>query len=426
MPTAKPAPLILLCTLLVLVAPPPPAAAATLTLICGTNPEIHALCREAAEEWAAASGHQVRVAAQPAEVQDRLQVYQELLGVADPGLDVLEIDVTWPAVLGEDLVDLTPFLEGAEQGIAPVLLANNRVGGRLVALPWYVDFGVLYYRKDLLEAADIPVPEDWDALAEAALALQTARREAGNGRFWGFVWQGWRSEALVCNAMEWLAGSGAGRIVDADARVTLDNPGAVTALERPIEWLSSISPESVLSFTEDESLAVFAAGNAAFLRHWPGAWARLDASDSPLAGKVGIAPLPKLPEQARHPATLGGWQLAVSRHSRQPELAADLVRHLTSAQVQRRMALGVSVLPTRPVLYLDAEVQAALPVARLLAERRVELVPRPSSAAGARYPELSRLVQESVFDLLSGRGEPDEVVPRLARQLQRLVNPASQ
>jgi trehalose/maltose transport system substrate-binding protein len=394
---------------------------ATLTLVCGANPQIHAFCRAAAEEWAAANGHSVRVAAAPADVQDRLRIYEELLGVADPELDVLEIDVTWPGVLGAELIDLTPFLDDAEQGIMPALLASNRVGGRLLAMPWYLDFGVLFYREDLLEAAGVTVPEDWDAFEAAALAVQQAQREAGNGRFWGFVWQGWRSEALVCNALEWLAGHGAGRIIDVDGTVSVDTAAAVAALERPSAWLNGISPPSVLSFSEDESLAVFAEGNAAFLRHWPGAWATLNADDARLAGKVGVAPLPKLPDHSRHPATLGGWQLAVSRHSRNPALAAALVQHLTSPAVQRRLALELNMLPTRSTLYQDPEVQAALPVSPMLAARQVELVPRPSAALGPQYPQASRLVQETLFNLLSGSGDADVALPRLAQQLRRLI-----
>jgi hypothetical protein len=63
---------------------------------------------------------------------------------------------------------------------------------------------------------------------------------------------------------------------------------------------------------------------------WPGAWGELTAEGTGLAGKVGIAPLSRGADDL-HPATLGGWQLAVLRHSRHPQLAADLVRYLTGA-----------------------------------------------------------------------------------------------
>ena len=157
------------------------------------------------------------------------------------------------------------------------------------------------------------------------------------------------------------------------------------------------------------------------MRNWPGAWAALSAEDSAVAGKVGIAPLPKSPEQARHPATPGGWQLAVSRYSRYPELAADLVLHLTSPEVQRRMALEISLLPTRFALYGEDAVQAALPVAELLVGRQIELVARPSAVAAASYPRVSQLVQQTLYDILSGDGEAQDLLPALAGQLRPLL-----
>jgi trehalose/maltose transport system substrate-binding protein len=227
----------------------------------------------------------------------------------------------------------------------------------------------------------------------------------------------------MCNALEWLASDYAGQIVEPDGSISIDNPAAVDALSRPIHWLTAVSPESVLSFTEVESLALFASGNAAFLRHWPGAWGRLTAAGSDLAGKVGIAPLPKGSDGGRHAATLGGWQLAVSRHSPHPDLAADLVAHLTSAKVQRRRALAAALLPTRPAVYRDVQLQAAVPVSRLLAEGRVELVARPSTVTGDVYPQVSATVQKWVFELLVGRAQAEEVVLQLAQELERLRQP---
>lgn len=394
--------------------------AAEVSIACGRTEAEHALCREAAEAWASASGHEVRVIAAPEGVEDRLQVYQELLGVASPALDVLEIDVIWPALLADELVDLGPYLEGSESQFAPTLIANDTVDERLVALPWFLDFGLLYYRQDLLESRGISVPQDWDQLEDAAIRLQDHQRQSGSERFWGFVWQGWPNEGLTCNALEWVSGWGGGSIIEPDGRVSIGNPEATQALRRPSRWLHIISPESVLSYTDRESLDQFASGNAAFLRHWPGAWSVLNAEGSEVRGRVGIAPLPKGGLKGRHVGTLGGWQLAISRHSRHPELAADLVRFLTSAPVQRQRALSGALVPTRPALYRDPEINAALPFLGLLAEGSLELVARPSTVTGVSYPRVSDLFQRSVAQLLDGRDSGEVVLPALVEELNAM------
>jgi trehalose/maltose transport system substrate-binding protein len=335
-------------------------------------------------------------------------------------LDVLEIDVTWPGLLARELVDLTPYLDGSESQFAPALIDNNRVGGRLVALPWFLDFGLLYYRKDLLEAQGIPVPEDWEQLEDAAIRLQDHQRESGEERFWGFVWQGWPDEGLTCNALEWIESWGGGSIVEPDGRISVGNPKAEHALKRPTGWLHILSPESVLSYTDRESLEQFASGEAAFLRHWPGAWSVLEAEGSQVRGKVGVAPLPKGGPEGRHVGTLGGWQLAVSRHSPHPELAADLVRFLTSAEVQRQRALAGTLVPTRPAVYKDPEVVSALPFLGLLADGGLELVARPSTVTGASYPEVSELLQQGLARLLDGRESSEEMLSALVEALERM------
>jgi trehalose/maltose transport system substrate-binding protein len=403
---------------------PSVSRAADLTMVCGRDHSEYLLCREATEAWSKHSGHRVRVIEGSADVNRRLQIYRELLATGYPKLDVLEIDIIWPGVLADELIDLKPYFEDLQSDFHPSLIANNTVHGRLVAIPWFLDFGLLYYRKDLLTAANIPTPQDWDQLQEAALRLQEMQRQASNERFWGFLWQGGRSEALVCNVLGWLASWSAGRIVEQNGKVSIGNENAALVFERAKDWLAVISPESVLSFTEAESLALFTSGNAAFLRHWPGAWAQLNEAQSGLLGKVGIAPLPRGVNNDVHPATLGGWQLAVSCHSQQPRLAAELVGYLTGVQEQRRRALESGLLPTRTAVYQDEDFHDAVPVSRLLANDRITLVTRPSNITAGRYPEVTLAIQKWSYELLSGVHEDyDEFLQGLLQELNQLCQP---
>src|SRR5690606_33444534 len=133
------------------------------------------------------------------------------------------------------------------------IIANNTVEGRLVAMPWFTDAGLLYYRADLLVRHGERVPETWEELAAIAGRIQRAERAAGNDRLWGFVWQGRAYEGLTCNALEWIASYGGGRIVDDEGRITVANPRAVEALRVASSWVGAISPRGVLNYAEEEA-----------------------------------------------------------------------------------------------------------------------------------------------------------------------------
>ena len=114
-------------------------------------------------------------------------------------------------------------------------------------------------------------PRTWDELETMALRIQTGERARGAKNFWGFVWPGAATEALTCNALEWQASEGGGRIIEADRTVSVNNRNAIRAWERAAHWVGSISPPSVLSYQEwDTYNAFWVSGNAAFARGWSG------------------------------------------------------------------------------------------------------------------------------------------------------------
>ena len=195
------------------------AHAAEITFSCGSQELEMRLCQEAADAWSAQSGHTVQVVRAPERSNDRYFQYLDLLGRGDASIDVLQIDVIWPSALADNLVDLSSHVaaEVLDQHIAAIV-ANNTVGGRLVAMPWYTDAGMLYYRRDLLDRYGLDVPQTYAELADAALVIQDGERAAGQPDFWGFVFQGQAYEGLTCNALEWISAHGGGRIVDERGR----------------------------------------------------------------------------------------------------------------------------------------------------------------------------------------------------------------
>ena len=144
----------------------PLALATEVTIACGPGGDSD-MCPELAQQWAEQSGNRVNVISTPNDTTEKLSLYQQLLSSGSSDIDVLIVDMAWPGLLDDHLVDLSRYLpDDATEGFFPALVDNGTVEGRLVAMPWYTDAGVLYYRKDLLEKYDQQVPETWQQLTE--------------------------------------------------------------------------------------------------------------------------------------------------------------------------------------------------------------------------------------------------------------------
>jgi trehalose/maltose transport system substrate-binding protein len=399
----------------------PAAQSATISISCGAVGLELEICQEGAEAWAEATGNQVNVISTPNSATERLALYQQILAANSADIDIFQIDVIWPGILANHFIDLAEHIdqEIVDQHFATIV-QNNTVDGRLVAMPWFTDAGLLYYRADLLEKYGMQPPTTWQELTETARAIQDGERAEGNDRMLGFVFQAKAYEGLTCNALEWVDSFGGGQIAAEDGSITINNQQAAAALDLAASWIGDIAPEGVLNYAEEESRGVFQSGNAVFMRNWPYAWALGNAPDSPIAGKIGVTQLPKGGENGKHTGVLGGWQLAVSRYSQNAELAVDLVRHLTSPEEQKRRAIKGSYNPTIGSLYEDAQVLEASPFFGELYETFTNAVARPSQVTGDRYNQVSSEFFNAVHAVLSGKTDAAASLTALERSLDRL------
>ncbi|MDI3339428.1 MAG: ABC transporter substrate-binding protein [Sphaerobacter sp.] len=371
-----------------------------------------------AQKFTEATGITINIVPKPQSATENYATYLRLFQAQSPDMDVMMIDVIWPGAFAPHLLDLTEaFAEEAAQHYQTII-ENNTIDGKLVAIPWFADFGMLYYRTDLLDKYGFSSPpQTWDELEEMARTIVEGEQGA-NPNFGGFVFQGNAYEGLTCNALEWLASTGGGRLMDDQGNVTVNNPEAIATLNRVRGWIGTICPRGVTSYQEEDSRNVFQGGNAAFLRNWPYVYALATAADSPVAGQVGVAPLPAAAGQP-HVGTVGGWQLAVSRYSRVPEAAAEFVRYMTSPQVQSYRAQVGSFVPTIPSVAAEEPVIKAMP---FLAEMEdVERVTRPSRQTGEQYNQVSTAVFQGVNAILNGQ-DAAQVVPQMAQQIERAAS----
>jgi trehalose/maltose transport system substrate-binding protein len=379
--------------------------------------------RAAAEEWAKKTGNKVEYISRPNDASATLQQFQQYWAAKSPDIDVYMVDVIWQGILAPHAVDMKKYYNEAElKEFFPRIIENNTVGGKLASVPWFTDAGILYYRKDLLEKYGFKEPpQTWDELTEMSKKIQEGERGAGKGDFHGFVFEGKASESVTCNAIEWIYSFNGGSIVEPDKKVSINNPNAIKALETAKGWVGTISPKGVTTYGEEEARNVWQAGNAAFMRNWPYAYALGNDPKSVIAGKFDVTVLPKGGADGKNAACLGGWQLMVSAYSKAPDAAADLVKFLASTESQKKRAIELTQLPTLPALYSDPQVLEKNPYWKNMLDVLANAVARPSTVTGADYNQLSTAFFQSVNKVLTGGESPDSAVKQVERVAKRIV-----
>jgi trehalose/maltose transport system substrate-binding protein len=391
---------------------------ATLAFGCPNTPQDQATCEKIMAPFEAKTGIDVVIKKTPNDSTLVLALLSELNLTRSADIDVFPIDVVWPGIFSQDVLDLTPYF--SDQDLAdffPRILENNTLNGKLLALPYYTDAGLLYYRADLLQKYGFTAPpQTWDELQTMAKTIQDGERAAGNADFWGYVWQGNQYEGLTCDAVEWMVSEGAGSIVEPDGTISVNNPRTIAALERAKSWIGTISPPNATELMEETARAIWHDGNAAFMRNWPYAYSLSNADDSKLKGLVDVAPLPK-GASGQGAATLGGWQLAVNEHTDMRDEAIQLVRWMTGPEAQKIQAMELSNIPTRRSLYQDQEILTKRPFFARIPAILDAASARPSTVTGAKYSEVTTAFYTSVHKVLTGEETAESAVADLEQTL---------
>ncbi len=395
--------------------------AAKVTIACGAVGKEFEICRQNVELWAKKTGHKVEMFQSPNLTNDRLGLFQQIFAAKSDQIDVVQIDVIWPGLLGKHFVDLNKYIaaDHVNQHFSSILKNNTDPKGRLLAVPFFTDAGLLYYRKDLLAKHGYSVPTTWEDLTKIAKAI-LAKERPNNPKMQGFVWQGKAYEGLTCDALEWIDSYRGGEIIDnKTGDVTINNPQAVKALKMAASWVGTISPKGVLNYDEEAARGVFQSGNAIFMRNWPYAWALGNNPSSPVKGKIGVAVLPKGGKDGKHTGTLGGWNLAVTKYSKNPKVAADLVKFLTTSNMQIDRAINGSFNPTIAAAYKDGKLQKANPFFARLLSTFTNAVARPSKLTKRKYNKVSSKFWNAVHRVLSGKMTPEKSLAKLEKDLNR-------
>jgi multiple sugar transport system substrate-binding protein len=382
--------------------------------ISALGAEGEVLARQLARFMAENPGIKVVQRITPDAADQKHQLYVQWLnaGASDP--DVLQLDVIWTPEFAAAgwILPLDQFMPDTA-AFFPATITANRWRDSLYALPWFIDVGMLYWRTDLMSAA----PATY-----ADLVRQAQRARQAKHVQYGFVWQGARYEGLVANFVEYLGAHG-GRVLDGGQVVVSSEAGRRALNEMRDEiYRYGVVPPAVLTWHEEESRFAFQNGEAAFMRNWPYPVPLMeDRSQSRVAGKFSVAPLPAGPGGSPT-AAIGGAQLAINRRTEHPEAAWAVVDYLTRPEQMRERARVVGQFPTRSSVYDDPELASGLAIPPAMVRRIIEhAIPRPVSPV---YTQLSEILQIQLHRALTRQAEPAAALARAQAEMQRVLNRA--
>ncbi|KAJ3196393.1 hypothetical protein HK101_009104 [Irineochytrium annulatum] len=320
------------------------------------------------------------------------------LTTQDPSFDIFMIDVVWPGDLAPNLLDLTPYFTPADKALHnPQIWDSDVVNGRHVALPYFADYGIFYYRTDLLAKYNYSgPPETWDEMESMAKTILAGEGHPSN--LAGYLAQFDLYEGLTCNVMEWLRSADAGSVVDMDGSVTFKNANTTSMMKRVQRWFNEgITPKYALTYQETDCLNAWIKGGAIFMRQWPYQMSVTESSKVKFTWDV--APLPGVTKESKGAATLGGWHLAPNQATRNASATAEVIKFMSSAMFQKERCLVAGVLPTIPSLFQDAEVCAKIRHCDLFSQLLVN--PRPSAQTSPNYLAVSQVLFNAVRKYLS-------------------------
>lgn len=395
----------------------------------------------------------------------RLQLARRLAG-NDHTLDLMGMDVVWTAEFAN-----ADWLVPVPDAMAAEVEATN-LGGpvatamwqrpddahkRMYALPIWTNTQLLWFRPDLMKQSlgSRKAPTTWDEMLS-----DTAAISAAGGPSWIMV-QAKQYEGLMVWFNSLLASAG-GSVLDPDdaSKVTLnDTPEHRAATVKALQVMKAVATApghdpSVTQSDEGTARLGMETGKAAFEINWPFVWASartngatgdvafLKDTLAPYASMLTdeanpptdaqLAPINKKMRShfdfARYPgvypdrparSTLGGLNVAVASTSRQPDLAFEAAKCMTSEQAQKVYAISGGTPPTIASLYDDKDFKLAYPMGD---DIRAQLkagaaAPRPASP---QYQAISTLVTATLAPV--GSWDPEAMVDKLADQVQRAID----
>ena len=346
----------------------------------------------------------------------RSQMIQNAQAKSD-AYDVLSVDNVWTAEFAANryIVELPESEFPTSEMLEPVI-NSAKYFDKLYAIPSSSDGGMLYYRTDLMKAANIAEPPGtWAEMIEDCKKIQATSAGKGINCYAG---QFEKYEGLTVNASEAINSAG-GVITDDEGKPNVNTPEAKEGLNFLVNgFKEGYIPKEAITYKEEEGRRAFQEGKLAFLRNWYYVYGLANATDgsSKIAGKFAVAPLPGLDGPGA--SSLGGHALGISTYSKNKKSALEFIKFFTSKENSQKNFELSSQTPVYTSIYDDPALQKKYPALSVLKESILKAIPRPKVV---RYGDATLAIEEAAYGAMSGSLSTDEALSQLQTKLQDLT-----
>jgi multiple sugar transport system substrate-binding protein len=328
------------------------------------------------------------------------------LAAEDDSIDLASLDVIWTAEFAQ-AEWILPW-EGdrrtaAEEGKLEGPLRTVDYQGKIWAIPHTSNTQLLWYRKDRV---DTP-PDDftWDEMIDDAVDKGTAV-EVQSAQYEGLV--------VWINAL--IAGAG-GQIVNEQGDVLVNDTAKRAAEIENKLANSAAAPPGMSTNREDEGRLGFQSGRSDYMVNYSYIYPAAAEVGEDFQKSIGWTRYPRTDKDKESRPPLGGFNIAVSAYSNNPDLAFEAAECLASPENQALSAELGGLPPTTESVYDEPKVEEAFPFSDELRESIDAAAPRPVTPA---YSDISLAIQKTYHP--PGSVDVDNVVEQLRDRIEKAVD----
>lgn len=319
----------------------------------------------------------ISVSMLPREASDQREQLARRLAASDSSIDIMSLDPPFIPELAEPgfLAEVPDELQDTED-VVQGAVDSATWKDELVTVPFWANTQLLWYRKSVVEDADIDMdePVTWEQIIDVA---------SENDKLLGV--QGSKAESLTVWINALVASAGGEILADPSApadeiELGLDSDAGRAAAE-VIGRIGSerLAGAGLPTADENASMNLFRGDDGSFMVNWPFVWGAIGDADEDVLDDIGWARYPRVDEDTESAPPVGGINIGVGAFSENVDLAWQAVECITTPESQTAYFLSDGSPASSTKSYEDEEVAEQFPMADVIRDSLEAAVPRPQT-----------------------------------------------